>query len=217
MLPRVQLSFDDVFEFPPEPAVALMPFLQCTAAQVPQRRPRVAAGEGGLGDAGDATIYNIPLEPPGRDLLVRLESQAALFERMRQEARTRPTRDVLSFPTEPIISTKRYARRKWELLPEVVEPNYVYYGRLLFEQKNFERYGWDLGAVTPLVAAGAFFKDLALLPYHLGARPCEPCDCSAGHCLPGEPVPLLLYPPQLSVSGLSAEAGVVTGLFLAFP
>jgi hypothetical protein len=206
---------------PPPPPAAIAPRVappvQRVSAQLPKEPLKVQAKGPGPGGPDDATIYNIPLEPPGPERLFRLESQAALFERMRQEARTRPSPDPLVFPEEPIVSKDRFALRSWAPLAEVVEPNYVCYTRLLFEQKNFERYGWDLGVVTPLVSAGAFFKDLALLPYHLGARPCEPCDCSTGYCLPGDPVPLLLYPPVLSVTGLAAEGAVITALFFFFP
>ena len=44
-----------------------------------------------------------------------------------------------------------------------VEPNYVCYNRLYFEQINAERYGWDLGFVAPFISAGEFFKDVVLL------------------------------------------------------
>lgn len=157
----------------------------------------------------------------------RLESEKALQERMRNEAKNRPTPERIEFPPEePALSTEPYAPRGFPPMTKLVEPHYVCYGRLLFEQKNFERYGWDLGPITPVVSAGKFFVDLAALPYHLGVDPCRRYDCSAGHCLPGDPVPLLLYPPQGCVShapvksigsGALLEAGAVVALFVIFP
>ena len=75
----------------------------------------------------------------------------------------------------------------------------------------------DLGFAAPFISAGEFFKDVVLLPYHMGTDPCRHEECSAGYCLPGDPVPLLCYPPELSLTGATAEAGVVLGLIAIFP
>ncbi len=89
---------------------------------------------------------------------------------------------------------------------------------LLFEQPNFERGGWDLGILTPVANLGAYYYDLALLPYHaLDEALSTKIDCSAGKCLPGDPTPFYLYPEEFSVTGLVGEASVVTGLFFLFP
>jgi hypothetical protein len=136
---------------------------------------------------------------------------------MRQEARERPIPERITFPEEPIISKDKYAGRKFPTNNLRVEPHYVCYGRLYFEDKNSERYGWDLGVIQPFVSAGGFFWDLATLPYHLGSDPCRWFDSSAGLCLPGDPVPYLLYPPELSTSGAVTEVATAF-LFLAiFP
>jgi hypothetical protein len=100
---------------------------------------------------------------------------------------------------------------------EVVEPNYVCYGRLYFEQINSERYGWDFGAMDPLLSVGKFYLDVATLPYHAFTRPCDKCECSAGYCLPGDPVPLYLYPPGASLTAAAAEAGAVVAGLALFP
>lgn len=163
----------------------------------------------------EITDYNIQLDVPGNQRLFLLESEASLKERMRQEAKRYGER--LVFPDEPILSKLPYSARQWEPLTRLVEPHYVCYGRLLFEQKNFERYGWDLGPITPLVSAGTFYWDVLTLPYNVGTRPCQQYECSAGYCLPGDPVPFLLYPPELSLTGALAEGAAITGLFLAFP
>jgi hypothetical protein len=173
----------------------------------PGERPRPAE---------EAPDYSIRLDVPGLQRLAgSLESEAALMERMRQEARARGER--LVFPEEPTLTKEAYVGRHWSPLTRVVEPYYVCYGRLLFEQKNFERYGWDLGPISPVVSTGKFFWDVLALPYNLGTRPFQQYEVSAGYCLPGDPVPLLLYPPEISPTGLLTEAAVVTALFFIFP
>ena len=86
-----------------------------------------------------------------------------------------------------------------------------------FEQPNFERYGWDLGPITPFVSALTFYGDVAAFWYNFGKQPCQRYDCSAGWCLPGSPTPFLVYPPGLSVSGGLLEAGVIVALYAVFP
>jgi hypothetical protein len=159
----------------------------------------------------------IQLEPPGPQRVFRLESEEALKERIRQERRQCEPPERITFPDEPVLSKERYAGRAWPKMLTVVEPHYVCYGRLHFEQRNFERYGWDLGIISPLVAAGGFYGDFLTLPYHIGSHPCRWWDCSAGYCLPGDPTPLLLYPPEVTVTGTLAETAVVGTLLAIFP
>jgi hypothetical protein len=165
--------------------------------------------------AEEVPDYNIRLDVPGFQRLIQLESEAQLYERMRQEARARGER--LVFPEEPVLSREPFVGRHWTPLTREVEPYYVMYSRLLFQQKNFERYGWDLGAISPLLSAGKFFVDVAMLPYHLGTRPFQQYETNAGYCLPGDPVPLLFYPEEISATGLAAEAAVITLGFFIFP
>jgi len=154
-------------------------------------------------------------EVPGLEVITRLEPESALFERMKQEALKAGDRIV--FPEEPVLSKEPYPGRHWAPKAMQVEPLYVAHGRLLFEQKNFERGLWDLGPFTPVVSAGMFYLDVATLPYHLATRPCQQYDTSAGKCLPGDPMPFFLYPPELSFSGAVAEVAVGTALFFIFP
>jgi hypothetical protein len=161
----------------------------------------------------------LQLTLPGPQRLFRLESEAAVIERIRQEAREGRTPTLIEFP-EPYPSEKRVAAflpRQWPQTVELVQPCYVYHGRLAFEQINSERYGWSVGVLQPLVSTAHFYADVALLPYHYAEDPCRYGDSSAGKCLPGDPVPLYLYPPHWSLTGLAAEAAVVTPLFFAFP
>jgi hypothetical protein len=159
----------------------------------------------------------IQLEPPGSDRIFgRRDSERSLQVRMRQEWRDQK-RPPFEFPDEPVLSTQVYAGRVFPPMTETVEPNYTCYGRLYFEDKNSERYGWDLGFIQPFVSAGIFFWDTATLPYHLGTEPCRRYECNAGYCMPGDPVPYLLYPPVYSVTGAAAEIGAVVALAAIFP
>ena len=99
----------------------------------------------------------------------------------------------------------------------LTEPANVCYGRLYFEQTNFERYGWDLGYVQPALSYALFFWDAFLLPAHMFNDPCRKNDCSRGYCLPGDPVPYLLYPPQITLTGMLAEAGAIVAVCAIFP
>jgi hypothetical protein len=159
----------------------------------------------------------VPLEPPGPQRLYRLDSEADLMERMRQEGRERRSPERITFPEEPVISRMPHAPRTFPEMVTTAEPNYVLYGRLFFEEKNSERYGWDLGVVSPIVSAGAFYWDLALTPYQIASLPFRRFESNAGLCLPGDPVPYRLYPPSASMTGTVAEAAVIVALFAVFP
>jgi hypothetical protein len=154
---------------------------------------------------------------PGPEALFKLESEAHWMERVRQDRRSKGDMDRVVFPDEPPVSTDKYAGRDWKPYRRDVEPNYVCYGRLYFEDKNAERYGWDLGPIHPLLSATKFFYDSAMLPYNMFSDPFSRMESSAGYCLPGDPVPLMLYPPKFSWIGLGFEAGVATALVFIFP
>jgi hypothetical protein len=160
--------------------------------------------------------------PPDPARVFRLESEAKLRERMAREAplglnplRVKYT-DIF-FPKYAPVPPAAYVVRAWPPLTETTEPPFVCYNRLYFEQLNAERYGWDLGLVHPLVSAGIFYVDVLTLPYHLGTEPCRRYEANAGYCLPGDPVPLLLYPPDLNWSGILTEAAVVGLAVVVFP
>jgi hypothetical protein len=113
----------------------------------------------------------------------------------------------LTLPEAPSTKIQPYLGRSWPHQVRFTVPEYVCYGRLFFEQLNFERYGWDLGAVTPFVSAGTFVFDVAAFPIAVAADPCRLCDCSAGYCWPGDPVPLLLYVPPIHDVGYNHGTG----------
>jgi hypothetical protein len=151
----------------------------------------------------------------------RLESEATLIERMVQGSKSGDNPLKLKydfvFPDYPAVPKAVDISRRWEPLAEIVEPPYVCYHRLYFEQINSERYGWDLGVFHPLLSAGIFYFDVATLPYHAGTEPLRRYECNTGYYLPGDPVPLLLYPPELSLTGAAAEAAVIGLGFVMFP
>ncbi len=161
--------------------------------------------------------YQFLVATPSAEVLFRLESENEFQVRLEQEWRDNAHKDRLIFPEEPIISRDKYLGRAWPQYSEIAEPNFVCYKRLMFEQLNYERQGWDLGVLDPPFSAGAFFLDVALLPYHAFTDPFRTFECSAGYCLPGDPTPLLIYPPELSASGTVAEAGAILGVFAVFP
>ncbi len=162
----------------------------------------------------DADVdFTIRTELPDPERYFRRESETELRERIRKDARGQR----IAFPEDQPVSKEVYVARQFPPLTEVVEPNFVLHGRLYFEQPNTERHGWDLGVLQPAVNLGVFYKDLVMLPYHFWARPLQRYETSAGKCLPGDPTPLLLYPPERSATGLLGEAGTILGLIFIFP
>jgi hypothetical protein len=134
----------------------------------------------------------LQLTPPDPARLFQFESEEKVRQRIREELK-----DIVhvEFPPSPETPPVFHPMpRLWPFLVATAAPGYVCYKRLWFEQKNSERYGWDFGVLQPGISAGMFYADLALLPVHWILDPCRWYDCSAGRCLPGEPVPLLWNP-----------------------
>src|SRR5262249_54172436 len=173
-------------------------------------------GRAATGDAPPETVY-IQLEPPGIGRLSQLDSDAKLQERIRQQ---NPTERHV-FPDPPILSRDTYAGRGtlWQRRQMTVEPNFTCYGKLqsMFEDTNTERYGWDLGPLSVPLGVGKFASDIALFPMNYFADPCRCHECSAMDCLPGDPVPFMLYPRELTVTGTAAELAVIAALIVMFP
>jgi hypothetical protein len=172
--------------------------------------------------SSESAYYAERLQLPGFERVFGVrESEESLKLRLINEWKGRGERQGerqrIEFPASPPLTTGKYAGRVWPESRTYAEPNYVCYQRLYFEQKNFERYGWDLGPITPVISTLAVWKDLALLPYHLGTDPFRHYECSAGYCMPGDPVPLLLYPPEFSATGALAEVATIAALVAIFP
>jgi hypothetical protein len=176
-----------------------------------QETPRYGRQEEGESE------FQVTKELPGLDRLTRRESEKEFFNRIRQETRQRPGSERPLFPEETILTRETHAPRNFPAAHKLVEPCYVCHRRLVFEQPNFERYGYDFGFFQPAVSTAVTMFDLVTLPYQYCTRPTHQYDTSAGKCLPGDPVPMLLYPPEFSLTGLLGEAGASVGLLFAFP
>ncbi len=161
--------------------------------------------------------YQFLVTPPGPERLYQLESESGFQARLQNEWRDNGHKDLLTFPDEPVLTKDAYAGRSWPEYNLPAEPYFVAHKRLLFEQINAERYGWDLGIIDPPLSTALFFADVALLPYHAFTDPFRCCSTGAGYCLPGDPVPYLLYPPEKSLTGALAEAGAVGAVLAIFP
>ena len=163
----------------------------------------------------------VALTPPTPERVFRLESEAMLMERMAEGARTGDNPLELRYPflmpSYPPPPPVEPVTRDWPPLAEIVEPAYLCYGRLFFEQINAERYGWDLGPLHPLISAGVFYWDVATFPYHAATDPLRCYECNPGYALPGDPMPLLLYLPEPNLTGALAEATAIGLLFVIFP
>jgi len=144
--------------------------------------------------------YQILLEPPSPEALFgRLDSEKMLEKRMRQQGLQRNPPENVQFPTNPPLTNEKYQARSFAPQTTYEEPSFVTYDRLYFQDKNAERYGWDLGFIQPILSTARFYGDVALLPFRFAAQPCSRFDTSAGECLPGDPVPYTIYPPGISV------------------
>lgn len=125
--------------------------------------------------------------------------------------------DKVEFPQEPPAIKESFVVRDFPPSSAVAEPCYVAHRRLIFEQPNFERLGYDAGIFQPLVSTGIFYFDVLSLPYQYCKRPFQQMDASAGKPLPGEAGAMLFYPPEPNLAGLIGECVVVTGIIFAFP
>jgi hypothetical protein len=160
----------------------------------------------------------IRLDPPGKERLFGArDTERELEERMRQERKDIGVGDPIQFPEKPELTTEAYQTRRQAPIIVLAEPSYIVYQRLYFEDKNSERYGWDLGPIQPLVSTACFFKDVLLFPHNCATDLCRRFETNAGQCLPGDPVPYIVYPPEVSGSGLLAEVGLIALLFVAVP
>jgi hypothetical protein len=162
--------------------------------------------------------YQILLEPPSPEALFgRRDSEKMFEQRMRQQAKQTTPPGTVQFPDKPVLSNVEFPGRAFPEQTMVAEPRFVCHHRLFFEEKNAERYGWDLGFIQPLVSTLYFYRDVVFLPHNFWSYPCRRWECNAGYCLPGDPVPYIIYPPEFTLSGSIAEGAVAVGLFAVIP
>jgi hypothetical protein len=148
---------------------------------------------GGKKGITEEVDFVVSTDVPGPERLFRRESEAVVFERIKQETKKKAGSRPVIFPEYTPLTRDPFMPRMFPLMVEAVEPNYLAHKRLFFEQQNFERHGWDCSFLTPAINFGAFYYDIATLPIHYFRRPFDCTDCSAGKCLPGDPTPLYLY------------------------
>ncbi|HEY1186349.1 MAG TPA: hypothetical protein VGE74_01775, partial [Gemmata sp.] len=155
------------------------------------------------------------------------ELERAIMESARQNLKRQGTytpalEKDLVFPLLPQVdpSGAPYQSKTVTYAPRqlLIEPGYVVHRRLHFEDRNAERAGWDMGPLSTIVSAGRFYRGVLLWPASLASGATFGFwDTSAGKCLPGSPSPYYLYPPNLTVTGGLAEAGILTGFSFLFP
>ena len=154
----------------------------------------ITAAEQGKEQSADKldrpTLYGTPE-------VFRLESERRLRERAQAEARE-AGKQSLPFPKERPLSPGPPPSPRRDPVVARVEPTYVSYERLMFEQPNRERYGWDLGPVDALASAATFYGQVLTAPAARLVDPCRRSETSAGYCLPGDPVPLRVWVPVVA-------------------
>jgi hypothetical protein len=202
------------------PAVPLAaPVVQEPAApQQPAAQPEAVQPKA----AGTAVPPEVT-QIPSRDKIFMMYDNAqlerAIVDWVVREKKVAPG---LTFPRVPALvpAGTQYTSRTGTLPPTkaVYEPGFVVHRRLHFEEKNSERYGWDLGFITPVVSTAYFYKDVLLWPNSLATGVVTGFwDTSAGKCLPGSPVPYYFYPPGLTITGTTVEGLVITGAAFVIP
>jgi hypothetical protein len=145
-----------------------------------------------------------------------LESERELYERIRQEQRDQGAR--ATFPPDVAVAPPgvTYQGRAWPCFISTIPASVTSYHPLYFEDRNVERYGWDAGIFQPMLSAGKFYLDLAMLPYNIGQQFPWSLEYNAGYALPGDPEPYRIYVPRLSCTGAALESLAVLGI-IALP
>ena len=130
----------------------------------------------------------------GKPEVFRLESERHLRERAQAEAKAAGKRP-LPYPTAPTLPLVARPGPSGTPTGVRIEPTSLCYDRLMFEEKNSERYGWELGPIGALVSPTDFYWKVLTAPLARLVDPCRSFEANAGYCLPGDPVPYLLRLP----------------------
>jgi len=173
----------------------------------------------------DVEVKSLPpgiTKLPSRDKVFLMYDDATLQRAIIEETKKTKLGGSIDFPRLPDVVPPgtQYVSRTGTQQPlrAVYEPGFVVHRRLHFEEKNSERYGWDLGFAGPFVSSAAFYKDVLLWPNSLASGVVYGFwDTSAGKCQPGSPVPYYLYPPGLTITGTATEALIITGAAVIIP
>ena len=212
------LAAPRVGELPGLPAIAPAEPKAFQPSPTPQPPMPPAAASAGDSDSETLADYNIETKPPKLDRLYRMDSETTLKKRITDEIRKRPKpENDIKFPEYKPLTDDQYQARQMGGLIKQIEPNYLVHERLYCEELNAERYGWDLGVIHPIVSSAYALKDFAFLPYNFATRPYQRFETNAGKCYPGDPVPYLLYPLEVSVTGAAWETGLIFAAFALVP
>ncbi len=177
----------------------------------------VAPGNMPKAPPGTDSIY-VRLDPPGRERLFgSRDTERQLEERMRQEAKDVGIADTVLFPPSDPLTNEVYQPRQFAPMVAIAEPSYIVYGRLFFEEKNTERNAWNLGFIQPVVSTLYFYKDIVFLPHNCASDLHRKFETNAGECWPGNSLPYMCYPPELSVTGSAAEIALLIGMLAIVP
>jgi hypothetical protein len=180
------------------------------------------AGNGGAferKDSGEDGLTPLPLPDPAE--MFRRDPETRFPDRIQQQRvkAGKQGKDAagIPLPAQPDLGLNAMTLRAFPSSAIVIEPHYVCYGRLLFEDRNTERYGWSAGPLQPILSSINFGSNMSSLTYNIFSFPLQPYDSCAGLALPGDAVPYLLYPPGASLTGGLAQAGVTVALYAIFP
>lgn len=88
---------------------------------------------------------------------------------------------------------------------------------LYFQDASLERYGHHHGIFEPAISAAKFFGRIPVMPYLVGATPCDECEYALGYFRPGDCVPLHHTHPKPSLRGAAYQALATTGAILVIP
>jgi hypothetical protein len=215
----------------PPPASLLDNWNYAGATQQPGKKPDDSSDLAAKQKKDDENNRAKYVKTPPNNLVFGFPDDAAMermiLDRLRQDE-VEAGRDPMSkygpnvrFPAGPIVGGGAAYQAKTTTYPPMRahhEAMYVVHRRLHFEEKNAERYGWDLGIIQTFVSAAYFYKDVLLWPNSLASGVVSGFwDTNAGKCLPGSPTPYMLYPPGLTITGGVVEGVFVTGLAFAIP
>jgi len=241
-MPRPQLVPADASPYPnrgvptqtmtyqkPAGGTAAMPVSQ-------QKLPPKTGGMAGTGVEPTIKPGSSPIDTyfQDRSRVFRLDNDEIFNQRIideiQQEAKERRDRskapgDMVAQPgyyaVPPVVSVvpkdATMQPRAYAPTQLLIEPSCVVLRKLLFEELNAERYGWDLGIVQPVVSTAHFFGDVLLWPARVASNVREAYETSAGKCPPGSPLPYAIYPPNVTPFGAIVGAATIGGTIAIFP
>jgi hypothetical protein len=109
-----------------------------------------------------------PLDPPPVNEVFRASSEANFVGRLRAE--WQQSQGQFAIPLESPVAGELILYERPPLVA-VFAPRSVCHGPLYFEQWKTERHGWRVPLAHPLISAGKFYVDAALLPVQFAVQP----------------------------------------------